>query len=80
MLLIAYDLNKPGQDYSKLINALTSWGAKSVEYSAWVLKGNYDAVKVRDALLPFIDVNDRLLVTAMGDYAWYNLKVDPKLI
>lgn len=75
-----YDLNRPGQEYGKLLNTLTSWGAKRVQYSAWVLKGEYDTVQVRDTLLPLIDVNDRLLVTEMDTYAWYNLMVDPKTI
>jgi CRISPR-associated endonuclease Cas2 len=74
--LIAYDLDKPGQDYSRLIDALERLGAQRAQFSLWVLRRDYTAVQIRDYLRQFIDANDRLLVVALtGEAAWSNLMV-----
>ena len=75
--LITYDLNKPGQDYSKLfdgIKALGAWG----HYldSTWIIKTQLNATQIRDRLNPpVIDSNDGLLVVRLqGDWAsWMKL-------
>ena len=40
-----------------------------------VLGGDYTAAQLRDHLKQYIDSNDRLLVTEMGDWATYNALV-----
>jgi len=74
--LITYDLNKPGQDYKSLIDYLEKLGARRVLLSTWVIRGDYDVAKLRDAIRVFMDGNDRLLVTVMGAWATYNAMVD----
>jgi hypothetical protein len=73
---ISYDLQKPGQDYSRLISYLERLGAVRVEYSLWLLRSNWTAIQILNGVAPYIDANDRLLVAALdGNAAWYNLIV-----
>lgn len=61
---ITYDLKKPGQDYSDLINAIKSFGtwAKPCE-SYWLVSTNLDAQGIFAKLKPYIDQNDSMLIT-----------------
>lgn len=67
--LIGYDLNKPGKDYTRLIQAIkdafpTRWHELD---STWVVKTNLTAVQIRDRLKPpLIDNTDELLVVRLG--------------
>ena len=71
--LISYDLNRPGQDYSELFEAIkaecqTWWHHLD---STWIIKTESDAASVRDALMKHIDTNDELLVVRLsGEGAW----------
>ena len=74
--LISYDLDKPGQDYTKLISELERLGAIKILYSEWILKNQASAAQLRDHLKAFIDSNDMLLVVALtGEAAWTSLMV-----
>lgn len=70
VLLVAYDLNKPGQDY-RLLQALRKLGdSRSVSESAYVLETSLKPTVVRDQLSQFIDDNDKLFVmTVKGPLA-----------
>lgn len=74
--LVSYDLNRPGQEYPDLINALTRLGAVKVLYSEWALKTDLTAIQLRDHLQKFVDGNDSLLVVGLtGEAAWTRLMV-----
>ena len=74
--LISYDLDKPGQEYHRLIKELERLGAIRVLYSQWVFRTTSTAVQIRDYLRSFIDSNDMLLVVALtGEAAWTSLMV-----
>ena len=74
--LISYDLDKPGQDYPRLIGELERLGAVRILYSEWILQSTSSAVQIRDWLKSFIDGNDMLLVVALtGEAAWTRLMV-----
>ena len=74
--LISYDLDKPGQDYSKLISEIERMGGVKILYSEWMLKSTYSAVQLRDHLANFIDGNDMLLILGLsGEAAWNRLMV-----
>ena len=74
--IIVYDLEKRGEDYEPLLNALRKLGALHVLYSKWVLRTNYNAVQLRDYLKQFVDRNDLLLVVGLtGEAAWTSLFV-----
>lgn len=74
--MIVYDLEKRGESYEPLLNALRNLGALHVLYSKWVLRTNYNSVQLRDHLQQFIDSNDLLLVVGLnGEAAWTSLFV-----
>jgi hypothetical protein len=75
---INYDLNSPGQDYSKLQEAIKSLGpwAKPLK-SCWLIDTPLRAKAISDHLRQFMDANDDLLVTSVGyDYAGFLKKDD----
>lgn len=68
ILIINYDLKKPGQDYSGLytkIKSLGSWAHPCD--SCWLVRTNKSASLVSDTLRSFIDANDSLLVSRFDD-------------
>ncbi len=74
--LVSYDLDKPGQDYHRLIKELERIGALKVLYSEWIYRTTSSAKDVRDHLRQFIDGNDMLLVVGLtGEAAWTSLMV-----
>lgn len=72
-VLIGYDLNKTGQDYTNLIDAIKKmypnyWHCLD---STWIVKTEQTALQVCNAVRPHIDNNDELLcVTLTRDAAW----------
>jgi hypothetical protein len=74
-LIIAYDLDKPGQDYKKIEDAIRSLGTYGkFQLSVWWVQTHSDEVQIRNFLLSKIDSNDRLLVVnaTRGGIAWCN--------
>jgi CRISPR/Cas system-associated endoribonuclease Cas2 len=74
---VAYDLDKPGQNYPELWEELESLGAKRVQDSVWVLLSNSTTAVLRDTLQQHIDKNDRLLVVKSGGGAWFRPMFNP---
>lgn len=71
--LIGYDLNKSGQDYADLIDAIKKLSSTWWHHldSTWIIKSNSTATAIRDILAAHIDSNDELLVVKLsGDGAW----------
>jgi hypothetical protein len=74
--LVSYDLDKPGQDYHRLIGELERLKAKRVLYSEWIFNSTSSAAQIRDHLRGFTDANDMLLVlTLTGEAAWTQLMI-----
>jgi hypothetical protein len=72
--MIGYDLNRPGQDYKELINAIealsgTRWHCLD---STWLVLSNLRAIDIANRLTPHIDKGDELLVSEItkGNSAW----------
>lgn len=70
--MIGYDLNRPGQDYESLIEAIKGlddwWHCLD---STWIVRSSLTVVQIRDLLSPHIDSNDELLVALLsGEAAW----------
>lgn len=62
-LMVGYDLNQPGKDYTKLIDKLKTFPSWWHHLdSTWLIKTPkpYDAI--RDELKPYVDSSDELLV------------------
>lgn len=78
--LIGYDLNKPAQNYTGLIEAIKRLGNGSWWHhldSTWIIKSQSSAVAIRDALLPYIDKNDELLVVKLtNEAAWWGFNME----
>lgn len=71
--LIGYDLNAPGKDYTKLIDAIKALGSNWWHCldSTWIIKHEGPSTAIRDALTPLLDPNDELLVALLaGEAAW----------
>ena len=80
LYLISYDLDKPGQKYDQLIDALQKRGAQKILLSAWGLRTTSSSVQVRDWVRQYTDANDRILVTPLSDWAAWNAMNDINLI
>lgn len=75
---ISYDLDKPGQDYTDLINAIEKLDGKRILFSDWLVgTTRYTAEQLRDYLLQFMDGNDRIFVARLsGEAAWQNVMIN----
>lgn len=72
-LLIAYDLNAPGQDYDSLIDAIKALGTWWHHLdSTWLVVTPLTATSARDSLATHLDAGDELLIVDVtGDgRAW----------
>jgi hypothetical protein len=73
-LLIGYDLNQPGQDYSSLTKEIKELGSNWWHHldSTWIVRTTKTVVEVRDLLRQHIDASDELLVVDLaGNGAWW---------
>jgi hypothetical protein len=72
--MIGYDLNKQGKNYEDLIKKIKEIATLWWHHldSTWLITHAGTAVTVRDALTPYIDNDDELLVVrlAQSDAAW----------
>lgn len=61
--MISYDLNSPGQRYKELREKIESLGAwcHYLE-STYLLKTSHTITQVSDAITPYLDGSDRLLL------------------
>ncbi|EGR2839472.1 TPA: hypothetical protein ACGF30_000078 [Vibrio cholerae] len=75
-LFISYDLNSPGQDYSKVIEEIQSLGGwAKVHKSFWYVNSDFTAEQAAKRIWSKMDSNDSLIVIdSTGNHAyWYNL-------
>lgn len=74
--IISYKLQRPGQDYSDLYNAIknisgTYWHHTT---SAWLVETNLSAQQIFETLFPFIvDDNDELIIFRLQGEWWGRL-------
>lgn len=71
--LVAYDLNKSGQDYSGLIKHLESYPNHwHIQKSLWIVGPANSAYDVADRAKAFLDSNDDLIAQCLTeDSAWW---------
>ena len=63
VLLITYDLNKPGQDYTSLHEAIKAYGTWWHHLdSTWLIDTNQTPSQCVDNLRQYMDNNDNILV------------------
>ncbi|MGP6177847.1 hypothetical protein ACTU6U_11170 [Microbacterium sp. A196] len=77
---VNYDLNKSGQDYTKLIDYLKShngW-AKPLK-SSFFVNTSLTAGQLRDKIKQHIDANDDVVVVTVGGQGWATHGLSDKL-
>lgn len=74
LIQISYDLRNHAtmNQYEELIKELERLGAKKVQLSEWMWQSTNTPVQIRDHLRRFIHDTDRLLITAVNDWASWN--------
>jgi hypothetical protein len=79
---ISYDLDRPGRDYSKLLNRLKDFDAVNVLVSDWILRNDtISPAALRDDLARFLEAEDRIIVVEVHDRAaWRNLLAPDKVV
>lgn len=81
LFFIAYDLDKPGQNYKAVHALLKKMGAKRVLESTWALREKSSTTKILKAIAgedgPF-DANDRVIVIEEADWTTYHPITDIK--
>jgi hypothetical protein len=78
LFLVTYDLNRPGQEYPKLYEAIKSLGnAWHGMESVWFLRTSRSAYQIVDYLRQFVDRNDKVFASLVtSDSAWYGFNQD----
>jgi hypothetical protein len=61
--IITYDLNKPGQDYETLIDAIKTYDYINAMKSTWFIRTSLSASDIRDHLNPLIDSSDSIFIS-----------------
>jgi hypothetical protein len=75
-LIVSYDLYNPGQDYSKVIEAIKSLGSwAKIHKSVWYVNSNHTAAQAVTKVWGTMDRNDSLFVVDSTNNvaAWQNL-------
>lgn len=78
-LIVSYDLNNPGQDYSKVIEKIKALGTwAKIHKSVWYVKSTLTAAQAVDAIWPVMDRNDSLFIVdaTNNSAAWQNLSTE----
>lgn len=61
--LVTYDLNRSGQNYYDLIEAIKTYPCIRVMQSAWFIKSSFDAKTISFDLQNYMDKNDHIIVS-----------------
>ena len=64
--IVTYDLNRPGKDYPKLLEAIRSYPHAKVSDSCWLIGTPNDASALYDELRAHMDANDTLFVGTLA--------------
>jgi hypothetical protein len=62
VLLVTYDLKKPGQDYSDLLNAIKGYAWAKLSESSYAIITDNSPSTIYSELRTFIDVNDHIYI------------------
>lgn len=72
VLLVTYDLNKPGKDYNDLLKTIKAYGWARLSESSYAIKTEQTPQQVFDILKPYLDQNDNLyVITLKKPYAGF---------
>lgn len=73
--IITYDLNKVGQNYKNLEDAIKSYGTwAKITTTTYIISTSDTSAEIRNKLQKHIDANDELFVGKLtGEAAWFGL-------
>jgi hypothetical protein len=75
VLLVTYDLNKPGKDYNDLLKTVKNYPWARLSESSYAIKTEQAPHQVFDKLKPFLDQNDNLyIINLKRPYAGFGHK------
>ena len=70
VLLVTYDLNKPGQDYSDFIVTFKNYPWAKLSESSYAISTNKSPTTIYEELAPYIDKNDHVYVITLSRPYW----------
>ena len=65
VLLVTYDLDKPGQDYSDVLKEIKRFSWARLSESSYAVATDLTPNQLYDRLAPYIDANDTLYVVVL---------------
>lgn len=65
VLLVTYDLNKPGKDYSDLLKTIKSYSWARLSESSYAISTDSTPQTIYGQLEPYLDSNDTLYVITL---------------
>ncbi len=65
-LLVTYDLNRPGQDYSGLLNEIKKYSWARLSESSYAINTTQTPSALFDQLRPHMDQNDYLYIITLN--------------
>jgi hypothetical protein len=70
VLLITYDLNKPGQDYKDLLDYIKRFPWAKLSESSYAIETNMTPIQVYNAIKGMVDTNDNVYIVTLT-VPWY---------
>jgi hypothetical protein len=65
VLLVAYDLKRPGQNYPGLLDTIKSFPWARLSESSYAIETQLSPTQVRDRVRAFLDQNDHIYVITL---------------
>ena len=65
VLLITYDLKKPGQDYSDFLKTIKGYSWARLSESSYAIDTKETPIAINDKLIPHMDKNDQLYIITL---------------
>ena len=62
VLLVTYDLNRPGKDYPDLLKTIKEYSWAKISESSYAINTTKSPIDVFNQLKPFVDKNDNLYI------------------
>ena len=70
VLLVTYDLNKPGQDYSDFIDTFKKYPWARLSESSYAIETSKTPQIIYDELAPNMDKNDQVYIITLSKPFW----------
>ncbi len=70
VLLVTYDLKKPGQDYTDFLKLIRQYPYARLSESSYAVETNETPVQVYNKLIPHMDKNDQIYVVTLRSPYW----------